>query len=38
MLASRLAKRPLIMETPIDARRSDKENMAKMMELAGLKR
>jgi deoxyribonuclease-4 len=38
MLASRLAKRPLIMETPIDARRSDKENMAKIMELAGLKR
>lgn len=36
ILASRLAKKPMIMETPIDERRSDTENMAKVKELAGL--
>ena len=36
ILASQLAKRPLIMETPMDGRRSGAENMAKVRELAGL--
>ena len=38
ILASQLAKRPMIMETPIDSRRSDVENMKKVRELAGLSR
>ena len=38
ILASQLAKRPMIMETPIDSRRSDVENMKKVRELAGLNR
>ena len=38
ILASQLAKKPMIMETPIDERRSDTENMAKVKELAGLSR
>ncbi len=38
ILTSQLAKRPMIMETPIDERRSDTENMAKVRELAGLNR
>ncbi len=38
ILASQLAKRPLIMETPIDSRRSDYQNMDKVRELAGLSR
>ncbi len=38
ILASQLAKRPMIMETPIDSRRSDVENMEKVRELAGLSR
>jgi deoxyribonuclease-4 len=36
ILTSQLAKRPLIMETPIDNRRSNAENMDKVRELAGL--
>lgn len=38
ILTSKLCKRPMIMETPIDDRRSDRENMRKVMELAGLTR
>ena len=38
ILASQLVKRPLIMETPIDSRRSDYQNMDKVRELAGLSR
>lgn len=38
ILVSQLAKRPLIMETPIDSRRSDYQNMDKVRELAGLSR
>jgi deoxyribonuclease-4 len=38
ILQSRLAKKPMIMETPVDDRRSDAENMAKVLELAELKR
>jgi deoxyribonuclease-4 len=33
---SRLRRLPIIMETPIDVRRSDEENMRKVKELAGL--
>lgn len=33
ILASQLCKRPLIMETPVDGRRTDKENMRKVLEL-----
>ncbi len=36
ILASQLAKKPMIMETPVDDRRSDAENMAKVLTLAGL--
>jgi deoxyribonuclease IV len=36
ILASQLAKKPMIMETPVDDRRSDAENMAKVLKLAGL--
>jgi deoxyribonuclease-4 len=38
ILASQLIKRPLIMETPIDDKRSDIENMKKVYELAGINR
>jgi deoxyribonuclease-4 len=38
ILASQLIKRPLIMETPIDDKRSDIENMKKVYELAGVKK
>ena len=38
ILNSQLAKRPIIMETPIDNRRSDVENMEKVRELAMLSR
>jgi len=38
ILHSRLVKKPMIMETPIDDRRSDGENMAKVLELAGISR
>jgi deoxyribonuclease-4 len=38
ILTSQLTKRPMIMETPIDDRRSDAENMNKVLELAGLSR
>jgi deoxyribonuclease-4 len=34
ILTSQLAKRPMIMETPVDDRRSDTENMDKVRELA----
>jgi len=34
ILKSRLAQRPLILETPIDERRSDIENLNKVRELA----
>lgn len=37
ILASSLAKRPMIMETPIDDRRSDAENLNKVRELTRLK-
>ena len=36
ILASSLAKRPMIMETPIDDRRSDAENLYKVRELTRL--
>ncbi len=36
ILASQLSKRPMIMETPVNDRRSDAENMNKVLELAGL--
>jgi deoxyribonuclease IV len=36
ILASQLAKKPMIMETPVDDRRSDAENMIKVLTLAGL--
>lgn len=36
ILASQLSKRPMIMETPVNDRRSDAENMNKVRELAGL--
>jgi deoxyribonuclease IV len=36
ILASQLAKKPMIMETPVDDRRSDAENMDKVLKLAGL--
>jgi deoxyribonuclease-4 len=36
ILTSQLAKRPMIMETPVDDRRSDAENMDKVRELVGL--
>jgi deoxyribonuclease IV len=38
ILTSQLAKRPLIMETPMDSRRSSAENMDKVRELARLSR
>ena len=38
ILRSRLARVPLIMETPIDERRSDIENLLKVLELAGLRK
>ena len=38
ILASHLSKRPLIMETPIDGRRTDKENMRKVLELQDVAR
>ncbi len=34
ILASQLAKRPMIMEVPVDERRGDLENMAKAIELS----
>jgi len=37
ILKSKLGRLPLIMETPIDERRSDVENLLKVLELAGLK-
>ena len=37
ILKSKLGSLPLIMETPIDERRSDVENLLKVLELAGLK-
>ena len=37
ILTSQLAKRPMIMETPVDDRRSDAENMEKVRELAGVR-
>jgi deoxyribonuclease-4 len=36
ILNSQLSKRPLIMETPFDDRRTDRENMRKVLELTGL--
>jgi deoxyribonuclease IV len=36
ILASQLSKRPMIMETPMDNRRNDIDNMRKIRELAGL--
>jgi deoxyribonuclease-4 len=36
ILASPLSKKPIVMETPIDKRRSDAENMEKVYELAGI--
>jgi len=38
ILRSQLANRPMVMETPIDERRRDTENMDKVYELAGLSR
>jgi deoxyribonuclease-4 len=38
ILASQLIKRPLIMETPVDDKRSDIDNMEKVYELAGVNR
>lgn len=38
ILRSRLSRVPLIMETPIDDRRSDIENLLKVLELAGLRK
>jgi deoxyribonuclease-4 len=38
ILRSQLAKRPMIMETPIDSRRSNAENMSEVRKLAGLNR
>jgi deoxyribonuclease-4 len=38
ILNSRLVKKPMVMETPVDERRSDSENMGKVLELAGLSR
>lgn len=38
ILASQLARRPMVMETPIDDRRCDADNMDKVIELAGLSR
>lgn len=38
ILASQLARRPMVMETPIDERRRDTENMDKAYELARLNR
>jgi len=38
ILASQLIKRPLIMETPVDDKRSDIDNMEKVYELAGINR
>lgn len=38
ILSSRLVKKPIVMETPIDERRSDAENMTRVLELAGLRR
>ncbi len=38
ILASQLATRPMVMETPIDERRRDVENLDKVCELAGLRR
>jgi len=38
ILNSQLCKRPLIMETPVDDRRNDIENMRKVLEMAGLSR
>jgi deoxyribonuclease-4 len=38
ILASQLIKRPLIMETPIDDKRSDIDNMKKVYEFAGVNR
>ncbi len=36
IIASQLAKRPMVMETPIDDRRRDVENLDKVYELAGI--
>ncbi len=36
ILASQLAKRPMVMETPIDNRRRETENIDKVYDLAGL--
>ena len=38
ILRSRLSRLPMIMETPIDDRRSDVENLLKVLELAGLRK
>jgi len=38
ILKSRLSRVPLIMETPVDDRRSDVENLMKVLELAGIVR
>jgi len=38
ILKSRLSRLPLIMETPVDDRRSDIENLLKVLELAELKK
>ncbi|MCX6655499.1 MAG: deoxyribonuclease IV [Candidatus Bathyarchaeota archaeon] len=38
ILASQLIKKPLIMETPIDDKRSDIDNMKKVYEFAGVNR
>jgi deoxyribonuclease-4 len=38
ILTSQLIKRPLIMETPIDNKRSDVENMKRVYELAEINR
>jgi len=38
ILRSKLSRLPLIMETPIDDRRSDIDNLLKVLELAGLRK
>jgi len=38
ILRSELSRLPLIMETPIDERRSDIDNLLKVLELAGLRK
>jgi deoxyribonuclease-4 len=36
ILSSRLTEKPMVMETPIDEKRNDKENMSKVIELSRL--